>query len=113
MQTSLTDDSVYREFFVCKCGNVEDHVIFEVVRYKWNDDEICDHDLTVHVQMNHFLPWYKRLYRAFLYVIAKNSTWYHYSETLISVEDAVRMRDILDKYIEEKNQEKLDEQTNT
>lgn len=103
----IDDDGEFtrQEFFICECGAWQDHVVVEYdrtnlgLKYE-NDDPFFLDTLTFHVQMNHFLPWYKRLMRAALYVFAKDAKWYHWSETMITNEDAIRMREILSEFID-------------
>lgn len=101
MSSDLEFDKVER--FECSCGNWQDFIAVTYSRMDWDEDhgESRLHDsLSFHVQMNHFLPWYKRAWRAILYVFAKDAKWYHWSETLVSHQDAIRMRDLLNEYIE-------------
>jgi hypothetical protein len=95
-----------QEFFVCSCGAWQDHIVVEYDRTNlknFSEEEgepFYLDDLSLHVQMNHFLPWYKRLARAVLYVFAKDAKWYHWSETMLTKEDAARLRDVLTEFIE-------------
>lgn len=93
-----------QEFFVCSCGNWQDMVVVEYDRSDWgekfDDEHRLDDTLYFHVQMNHFLPWYKRAWRAIMYVFARDAKWIHWSESLVTKDDAIRMREILTEYID-------------
>lgn len=97
------------ERFECSCGNWQDFIAVTYSRMDWGpnhgDHRLTD-DLSLHVQMNHFLPWYKRLVRAILYVFAKDAKWSHWSETLISHKDAIRLKKILEEYIDSPHTDK-------
>jgi hypothetical protein len=70
------------EHFECNCHS-ENHVIR--IRYHSEDHNTTLPDYyTINVQMNVYLPWYKRLYEAFKYVFnAQHAGWDY---TLISAE---------------------------
>ncbi len=103
-ETHYGDDGEFtkQEFFVCSCGNWQDHIVMELDRSNWGEqfDGMLDDSLHLHVQMNHFLPWYKRAWRALMYVFARDAKWIHWSETMIKKSDAIRMRELLTEYIE-------------
>ena len=103
-ETHHGNEFTKQEFFVCDCHNWQHNIVVEVDRMDWgekfDDDRRLEDSLSFHVQMNHFLPWYKRAARAVLYIFAKDAKWYHWSETLVSKSDAIRMRELLTEYIE-------------
>ena len=86
------------EFYVCDCGNPEHNIISSHDRYVWGG--IVDEDFSLHVQMSHYIPWYKRILVAIRYILGMEVKNYHYAETLLSVEEAERLRDSLNKYID-------------
>lgn len=81
----------------CECHNVEHNIILEV-DFCGGLDEYPIADL--HVQMNHYLPWYKRIIPAFWYLLGNPGPRYSYEETCLSRDDAEKVRDLLDRFID-------------
>ena len=82
------------------CGHDWGHFIaVEYDRSEWGDG-VWDDTLTLHVQKDQFLPWYKRLYQAVRYVIGFEATKYHYGETVLTKKTAAILRDTCNEFIE-------------
>lgn len=60
----------------CTCGN-PDHML--VIDYDQEDDTYL-----VYSQMDHYLPWYKRLWVSWWYIRGKKSPRYHFTESIVS-----------------------------
>lgn len=70
-------------FIQCECKSQE-HMISVM---QFNGDHIADDNKLGHcvvsMSMNHYLPWYKRMWVGFKYVIG--FTEIHYTETIVDV----------------------------
>lgn len=97
------------EEFKCSCGNWQDYIVAEYDRMdfgeKHGDNRLHD-SLYFYTQMNHYLPWYKRLVNAVRYVVGYESKWIHWSETLLSHKDAIRLKELLEEYIDSPHTDK-------
>lgn len=89
----LLPSSIHLE---CNCGSQVDHFVRVS---KWPKSEIeGDVDLFyVHSQLNHYLPWYKRIPLAFRYLFGIDNTFCHYIETLLTVDQVKELATWLDK----------------
>lgn len=81
-------------YFPCECGSAE-HV-FRVCL----DD--ADGDLWLETHLSTYLPWWRRIVRAFTYVVGRRSRYGDWDTVLISYDDAVRLRDLMDRAIKTK-----------
>lgn len=64
----------------CECGSA-DHVML-VAERSFDDDEVY-----VCVQMNTYLPWYRRVVQAVRYVLGVGETKYHWAETILGPQE--------------------------
>lgn len=70
----------------CDCGDTVDHCIY-IAQHDLSDDTFSDSSTgqcTISTRLNPFLPWYKRIWRAVLYVFGTSE--YQYVETMIDVD---------------------------
>lgn len=75
--------------FDCQCHYYEHCVRFTL------DDE--DGDVCVEVRMNHFLPWWKRLWVAVGYVLGFTGPHGHFGDTRLKSDDWARLHNLLDR----------------
>jgi hypothetical protein len=73
----------------CQCSDFG-HVIRFVM-----DEE--DGELWLEVHMNHYEPWYKRIWNAVKYVLKKDVAYGHYDVTMLRNEDLVKLHDLFDR----------------
>lgn len=85
------------ELFTCDCHFVSHHVVVDELRYNSHPEEdrvvICP-------TLNHYLPWYSRLKVAVKYVFGIDNTFDAYSEVLLDKENTTRLRDYLNRFLE-------------
>jgi len=84
---SKLDIGLERIAFFCECWH-PDHNFF--VLYDRTDDEV-----TVQVKLNHWLPWYKRVWVALKYILGVTTNSGDYDEVLLSVEDRKKLAGVL------------------
>jgi len=73
----------------CQCSDFN-HVIRFVLDEK-------DGELWLEVRMNHWEPWYKRVWNAVKYVFKKDVAYGHYDVTMLRVEDLVKLHRLFDR----------------
>ena len=79
-----------KHYIDCLCES-PDHMI----RISYDDD-----DCWVEVQLNYYLPWYKRVWNALRYIFGAQPKWGgHWDVTLLDVRKAIEVRNILSEYI--------------
>lgn len=79
-----------RRYFDCQCSDFN-HVFRFVL-----DEQ--DGELHLEVQLDLYLPWYKRLWLATLYVLGRQRHGYgHYDITMLREEDYVQLHDMMDR----------------
>lgn len=76
-------------YFECECG-ADEHTLRFIL-----DKE--DGILYTHIYLNHYLPWWKRAWRAIRYVFGYRCRYGHWDSWLIRAEDAPRLRALLDE----------------
>jgi hypothetical protein len=78
------------QYYGCKRTLME-----HTVRFTLNEN---DGELFIEVAMNNFLPWWKRALVALKYVFKPSSSkGGHYAETLLRLDDLVRLRNLVDR----------------
>lgn len=86
----LRNDNFHR--FECSCGSFDHNVRFEV-------DEDMGH-ISISVPLNHWLPWWKRLWLAVKYVFKRTERYGHYDTVMLSPHDYDRIRALMDDSLE-------------
>lgn len=84
------------KYLECHCTSPEC-----VTRFSWvvENDNKDFQELSVQTQLVNSYPWYKRLWYAFQYVVArKHLGW---SETLMTMDQVKRLKLIVDEYMSE------------
>lgn len=80
-----------REILYCDC-----HDPFHLVVFDYDPE---DETLLIYQQLNHHLPWWKRLYAAYLYVTGQTVARLQYTEVFLARHDdnakVVKIRDML------------------
>lgn len=83
----------------CQCSSFQHSVRFSI------DDE---GEIYICTNLNTWLPWYKRLWQAIVYVFNPGSSKYgHYDEVILHMNDYNKIIEMLDKSRRIKNQSKL------
>lgn len=77
------------QYFDCQCGDFN-HVFRFVL------DEV-DGEVWLEININPYLPWYKRVWEAVRYVFGCRPVYGHYDVTLLREEDYHRVHDLLDR----------------
>ena len=103
----MTDKDIeITEYFECECYS-NNHLM--AVKYykeslsdeqkeKWPEQELWEW-ISFHVQMSHYLPWYKRIWYGLKFMIGLQDHGCSWSETLIeNIEDKERMISLLKKF---------------
>lgn len=80
------------EVFQCDCTSL-DHIM--VVDFL--SDEGYE-ELTFHLQLNQFNPWYTRIWYALKYIFNQNNNKCHWSDIVIKKEDLPRLKTIIERY---------------
>ena len=76
-------------YYDCECGDF-DHAF----RFSVDPD---DGDLTLEARLNIFLPWYKRVWLAILYVLGRSEGYGdgHYDVTVVREKDYARLVELI------------------
>ena len=81
--------SVYNmQRFECTCSTFDHNIRFEV-------DEEMGH-IAISVPLNHWLPWWKRLWLAVKYVLKQTERYGHYDTVMLNPNDYGKIRELLD-----------------
>lgn len=84
----------------CGCGSPVDHLITMI----YSPDVSYGDAFFMYAELNHYLPWYKRLVLAWKYIRGTNNKNCHHTETYITNEqEVVKMRDYLNEVLEHFN----------
>ena len=92
----IRTDSFHR--FECTCSTFDHNVRFET------DNELGS--ITISVPLNHWLPWWKRLWLAVKYVLGRTERYGHYDTVELNPHDYDRIRALLDDSLEKLETEK-------
>ena len=74
-----------------------------VVRFNWLTDEKYGY-LSIETQFKGYLPWYKRIWYAIKYIFI-GGNYLGWGETLLYKEKVLELKQIIDEYLEENNNE--------
>jgi len=85
---------ITRQLIECKCSDVGHLVVLE--RTEWEGEEP---NLYLYLQLNHYLPFYKRVWNAIKYIFGTIDHQCHWSGTLITDESAKNLQTLLEKQI--------------
>lgn len=80
----MGDATIDRIYVECQCGSPDHLVSFA------RDTE----DYWINVQMSPFLPWWRRAWRAVLYVLGRDGGC-HWADTLLSEAERARVAEFL------------------
>lgn len=78
-----------RYYLGCSCGNPSCCLMV------WHDPE--DHEVSINAQLNHYLPWYKRLGHGLRYIFGLTPVRCHYVEILMDASDISSLGDELER----------------
>ena len=89
----MKDQTIYIE---CECG-MKDHLAALELSVWDRLDELPE--CYLHLQLKHYLPWYKRFGVALLYILGiSRPNKFHFDCTVISNSDAKKMIELLQEY---------------
>lgn len=80
------------ETFYCECENPE-----HMFRIKAGADGKAYHALEFSVHLNHYLPWYKRVWLALKYVFRVGDD--HFDTVMLDVRDVRHLRDCVEDFL--------------
>jgi hypothetical protein len=92
-----SNDNIVEEHFTCKCSSFEHTVRF--VYYVEQDGSIDDEGLYLSVRLCSSGGFFHRVKRALAYVFGYKCRYGDYDEVVFKRQDADRLRDLLDTYI--------------
>jgi len=78
-----------QHYVECQCSDFN-HVVRFVLDEK-------DGEVWLEVNINPYLPWYKRVWEAVRYVLGMRAAYGHYDVTMLRDEDYVRLHALLDR----------------
>lgn len=76
------------EIEICQCGSLEHQVLFQ-----FDPTEGYNDSLYINVALNHFYPWYKRIWLGIKFMFGHECRYGHYDEIMLNREAVVRIRD--------------------
>lgn len=81
------------KYLECACDSAEHTLRFtlDVV-----DNEFAE--IYVEVQLNQYLPWYKRVYRAVQYIFGYECKYGHFDTTILNNKNIPQLKDILEEF---------------
>ena len=95
------DAGIHHEYYECMCDS-EEHVLR--ITYFMNDDNSLDEFEEIYITT--FLGYqgfWRRLWGGLKYIFGYNSKYGHFECTTLKVSDAIRFRDLLNRFLESKN----------
>lgn len=91
---------------LCTCGDTTHTPVFGFSIHPWSDDDV-DTYFIINTNLNHFRPWWKRLWVGVKYTLGVDNTYYHYAETLLDKEEVVKLKEFIDKALEDWKDEQV------
>lgn len=88
----LMKDLDIKEAFFCKCMSPEHLLAAYVTTFPKHGDK----DFYFSMQLNHYRPWYRRIWPAIKYIFGNTSIGW--AETLISPDDLNRLKQLIQQY---------------
>lgn len=82
------------EYFECECGCLMHNVRIVWFQDEWMKKHNCEKELYIDIHLNHYLPWYKRIYHAILYIF-KSEKCKPYDCVTLSYEEANRLKNFI------------------
>ena len=73
------------EYFTCNC---RDAACCIAISRRVDKEYRCD-ELIINAQLNHYLPWYKRIKYAFLFLLGKPVKQCHWAEIIVKTDDFI------------------------
>lgn len=86
-QYGLSYPGLTQHYFDCQCSDFN-----HVFRFVFDEK---DGDMWLEVQLNHWLPWHKRVWQAIRYLFAKRQAYGHFDTTMLREEDVARLQALL------------------
>ena len=91
----MNEDKVL--YIECGCLSKEHLMVAELNDF--GDKEKPFWDLSFHIQMNHWAPWWKRIWYAVKYAFAIAPSNYHWDSVMVEADRARDLRDLIDEYL--------------
>lgn len=82
---------VNHELFVCNCNDISHQFVLST----WNFNDGSP-ELEISIKLNHYLPWYKRIFVAFKYLFKLDRG--EYNVVLLNNEDLNRLQKSLESF---------------
>ena len=82
------------QYFECQCGH-PDHVL----RFSILDDPE-EPGIYAHVLLNHYYPWYQRMWVAIRYATGYKSRTGHFDEWWMRDKDVIKLRDMCSDFLD-------------
>lgn len=89
------------EYFQCACHSIDClwAINLQIDKYRpGTKEEYFEKDLYVFMQLNHWMPWYKRLYHGIRYILGMKPLKYSWGETVFQEKDIDRLLALLNEY---------------
>ena len=77
-----------REIEICQCNNLEHQIFFQ-----FDPDDGYNDSLYINVALNHYYPWYKRIWTGLKYVLGYKCRYGNYDEIILDRKQVERIRD--------------------
>jgi len=87
------------KYFECDCGSYMHNLRVVWFQDEWMKENNCEKELYVDIHLNHYLPWYKRVWTALRYIFKKEVVG-AYDCVVLDYKTAKELRDFLDSMIE-------------
>jgi len=100
LSNSTPDIDCYEIYLLCDCHDL-DHLmrlLYWIDTTKDGSKEICF--LELEAVLNHYLPWYKRVYKALLYILGKAGKD-HYFNVVLRKNDVIQLKSFIDNMLEQ------------
>ncbi len=86
-----------RVYIQCDCYSHEHLLVVELGDFSSEDRP--DHMLSFGIQMNHYLPWWKRVWVAIRYIAGAESIFGHWDSVIVPERKAAELKRLIDDYI--------------
>ena len=92
-------ESSKKIYIQCACHSIE-HLLVASIEDFSTKKHPKDIMFYFDIQLNHYLPWYKRVFLAIKYAFGFKSSIGHWDNIIIFPEDAVELKNLLVEYID-------------
>ena len=92
----MNNDNIKTLYIRCDCRNLDDLVVME---YDENDFKDRCYEMTFDYRLNHFQPWYKRIWIAFKYIFKRSHSNFHFSEIILNRQTIRRIHEFTGEFL--------------